>query len=137
MQGQILTFSVRWVVGLARGVGNFSPLRLVTQPRCAAPRLRQGGGATPSTMVDIKKNGDRGFNFGGGGGFEGTKLTKLPNFCTFVNWYFICYKIFAFFSNGTIFSHFSQIGSTVFKATFCISTFWLQKVKRGLNFWGV
>ena len=31
----------------------------------------------------------------GGGGFEGAKLTKLPNFRTFLNWYFICYKIFA------------------------------------------
>ena len=80
---------------------------------------------------------DRGFNFGG---FEGAKLTKLPNFRTFPNWYFICYKIFALFSNGTIFlfifSHFAQIGSTVFKTTFCISTFWCQKVKRGLNVWG-
>ena len=29
------------VRGLARGVGNFSPLTLLTRRRCAAPRLRQ------------------------------------------------------------------------------------------------
>ena len=27
----------------------------------------------------------------------------LPNFRTFLNWYLICYKIFALFSNGSIF----------------------------------
>ena len=32
-------------------------------------------GATPSTLVDIK-NRRYGFNLGGGGGFEGAKLTK-------------------------------------------------------------
>ena len=32
------------------------------------------------------------------------------------------------------FSSFAQIGCIVFKATFCIGTFWRQKVKRGLNF---
>ena len=68
---------------------------------------------------------------GGGGGFEGAKLTKFPNFRTFLNWYFICYKIFALFTNGTIIvlflSYFAQIGITVFKATFCIITFWCQK----------
>ena len=70
-------------------------------------------------------------------GFEGAKLTNMPNFRTFLNWYLICYKIFALFSNGTIFvsffSHFALIGSTVFKATFCICTFWRQKVKKGLK----
>ena len=59
------------------------------------------GGATPSTMVDIQKLAIWGG--GGGGGVEGTKLTKLPNFRTFLNWNFICCKIFALFSNGTIF----------------------------------
>ena len=135
----------------------------------------------------------------------------LQNFRKFLNWYLFCFKIFALFSNGTIFfqifctllkwyhilvskifllysngtffvaelflngticvcdfccrifahssidilfvtkflhfsrmvpflfyflSHFAQIGNTVFKAIFCIGTFWRQKVKRGLNFWG-
>ena len=41
IQARILTFSVRGVGGLARGVGNFSPLTLLTRHRCAAPRLRQ------------------------------------------------------------------------------------------------
>ena len=71
-----------------------------------------------------------GLILGGFKGFEGAKLIKFPNFRTFLNWYFICYKIFALFSNGTIFvllfSHSVQIGCTVFKATFCISTFWRQ-----------
>ena len=95
------------------------------------------GGGDPLNYGGYKKIDDRGFNFKG---FEGAKLTKLRNFRIFLNWYFICYNIFAFFSNGTILnffflSHFAQIGSTVFKATFCISTFWRQKVKRGLHFW--
>ena len=47
----------------------------------------------------------------------------LQNFRTFLKWYHFC----------LFFSHFAQIGSTVFKATFCIGTFWHQKVKRGLN----
>ena len=39
-----------------------------------------------------------------GGGVKGAKLTKLPNFRTFHKFcYFICYKIFALFSNGAIF----------------------------------
>ena len=68
----------------------------------------KGQVATPSTMVNIKFGG-------GGGGVEGAKLTKLPNFCTFLNWYFICYKIQSFRTslNSTIFSflfsHFAQI----------------------------
>ena len=40
-QGRILKFSVKGVGGLARGVGNFSPLTLLIQRFCAAPRLRQ------------------------------------------------------------------------------------------------
>ena len=40
-QGRILTFSVREVGGWARGVGNFSPLTLLTRRRCAAPCSRQ------------------------------------------------------------------------------------------------
>ena len=51
----------------------------------------------------------------------------LQNFRIFLKWYHLCF----------IFSHFAQIGSTVFNATFCIGTFWRQKVKRGRNFWGV
>ena len=77
-------------------------------------------------MVDIKKKSAIGGSILGGLGGA-----KLPNFRTFLNWYFICYKMFALFSNGTIFvlffSHFAQIGSTVFKATFCISTFWRRQ----------
>ena len=64
-------------------------------------------------MVDIKKSAIGGLISRGGGGGEGAKLTNLPNFCTFLNWYFICYKIFALFSNGTIcflFSHFAELG---------------------------
>ena len=45
----------------------------------------------------------------------------LQNCRTFLKWYHFCF----------IFSHFAQIGSTIF------GTFWRQKVKRGLNFWGV
>ena len=89
-------------------------------------------------MLDIKKSAIGGLI--GGEGVEGAKLTKLPNFRTFLNWYFICYKIFALFSNRTIFvsffSQLAQIGSTVIKATFCISTFWRQKDKRGKIFGG-
>ena len=40
-QGGILTFSVRGVEGLARGVENFSLLTLLTHCSCAAPRLHQ------------------------------------------------------------------------------------------------
>ena len=58
-------------------------------------------------------------------------------FTLFLEWYLICYIIFALFSNGTIFVliflHFAQIGSIVFKATFCIGTLLRQKVKRRLN----
>ena len=64
----------------------------------------------------------------------------LPNFRKFLNWYLSVPK-FSHFSQMvpfcSRFSHFAQIGSTVFKATFCIGTFWRQKVKRGLHFWGV
>ena len=58
-----------------------------------------GGGGTPSTMVDIKKSEIGGLIFGGLRGLN----FLLPNFRTFLNWYLICYKIFALFSNGTIF----------------------------------
>ena len=43
-------------------------------------------------------------------------------FGNFLKWY---HFLFYFFS------HFAQIGSTVFKATFSISTFWRQKVGGG------
>ena len=80
-------------------------------------------------------------NYGGykklaiGGGVWGAKLTKLLNFRTFLNWYFICIK-FSNFSQMVpflflFFSHFAQIGSTVFKATFWISTFWRKKSEIG------
>ena len=39
-QGRILTFLVRGVGGLVKGVGNFSPLTLLTRRRCASPHSR-------------------------------------------------------------------------------------------------
>ena len=65
------------------------------------------------------------------GGLRGLNFL-LPNFCTFLNWYLICYQILHF---SQMVPFFSQISNTVFKATFYIGTFWRQKVKRGLNFW--
>ena len=50
----------------------------------------------------------------------------LLNFRTFLKWYHFCFIFFALCLNRC----------TFFKATFYIGTFWRQKGKRGLNFWG-
>ena len=96
--------------------------------------IKGGPGGDPLNYGGYKKSAIGGL-IGGGGGVEGAKLTKLPNFRTFLNCYFICYKIFALFSNGTIFvlffSHFAQIGSTVFKATSASVPFGVKKSKGG------
>ena len=81
-------------------------------------------------MVDIKKSAIGGLIKGAK--FFAAEMSQIPqlvpfllqNFHTFLKWYDFCF----------IFSHFSQISSTVFKTTLCISTFWRQKVKRELNF---
>ena len=53
-------------------------------------------------------------------------LYLLQNFRTFLKWHHFCF----------ICLHFAQIGSTgVFKATFCIGTFWRQNQK-GATFLG-
>ena len=57
-------------------------------------------GADPLSYGGYKKSPIGGLIWGG---VEETKLTRLLNFRTFLNLYFICYKIFALFSNGTIF----------------------------------
>ena len=85
-------------------------------------------------MVDIKKIGDRGFNIWGWGWFEGAKLTKLPNFRTYLNWYFMLQNFRTFlkwYQFCFIFSHFAQIGSTVFIATSTSVPFGVKKSKGG------
>ena len=95
-----------------------------------------GGGGNPSTMVDIKKSAIGGLilgDFKGADFFvaEFSHITQLvpyflQEFRTFLKWYHFCF----------IFSHFSQISSTVFKATFCICTFGVKKSK-GAKFLGI
>ena len=111
--------------------------------------------ALASVLIYMYNRGGNSLNFGGYkksatgglilGGFKGAKLSKdflceILNFFRMIGTIILQIggkfpKIFALFSNGTIFvyffSHFAQIGCTVFKATFCIGSFWRQKVKRG------
>ena len=84
-------------------------------------------------------------------GAEFWNFSKMVPFLFVIFGIIFCCQIFAHSSIGTLFvtkfshfsqmvpflfyfSHFAQIGSTVFKATFCIGTFWRQKINRGLNF---